>query len=536
MCFYRKNLCQLPFQRVLFEQRMFKTRISILFAFIFLAPTLLFAADEIYQPASIVPPLPPREFRGAWVTEVAIDPDWPSAPGLSVAEQKAELIELFNRAEQLHLNAIIFQVRPSCDAVYASPLEPWSEYLTGTMGKPPEPFYDPLAFAIEEAHKRGLELHAWINPFRALRAQSKSPVAFNHISRTHPELVRKYGGQLWLDPGEPAAREHVVRVVMDIVKRYDVDGVQFDDYFYPYPEKDAAGRELDFPDYATWKKYGHGLSRDDWRRQNINQFIQTVYQNIKAAKPWVKFGVSPFGIWRPKNPPQIQGLDAYAKLYADSRLWLASGWLDYFSPQLYWPVDDVSQSFPVLLNWWSHQNIKGRHLWPGLNDAAVGQRFSPDEIARQIHIARGQSINGEIHYHLRSITENPALSEVIRREYPQSALVPASPWLDSARPDKPKLVVANEKNSRLNVRWGDSVGEPAWLWVLQFRVNGIWTTQILPANQTSRILEGITPDAISIRAVDRTGNLSAPTVLSPQKFTPFLPDGRRPDLDWPPRK
>ena len=169
------------------------------------------------------------------------------------------------------------------------------------MGQAPQPFYDPLAFAIAEAHKRGLELHAWFNPFRALHPLSKSPVAPNHITKTHPELVREYGDQFWLDPGEPAAREYVLRVVMDVVRRYDVDGVTFDDYFYPYPEKNAAGRKLDFPDDASWQKYGlrSGLTRDDWRRQNVNQFVQSVYQSIKAAKPWVKFGISPFGIWRP---------------------------------------------------------------------------------------------------------------------------------------------------------------------------------------------------------------------------------------------
>jgi uncharacterized lipoprotein YddW (UPF0748 family) len=485
-------------------------------------PALLFAAGEIYQPTTMIPPPPAREFRGAWITEVAINPDWPSEPGLSVPEQKAGLISLLDRASQLKLNAVVFQVRSACDAMYASPIEPWSEHLAGVMGREPQPFYDPLAFAIEEAHKRGLELHAWINPFRALRAQDKSPVALNHISRTHPELVRKYGDQLWLDPGEPAARDHVLRVVMDIVKRYDVDGVQFDDYFYPYPEKNASGYELDFPDDASWKKYGvpSGLTRDDWRRRNINQFIQTVYQNIKATKPWVKFGVSPFGIWRPKNPPQIQGLDAYAKLYADSRLWLANGWLDYCAPQLYWPIEQREQSFSALLPWWSEQNVKHRHLWPGLYATGVGEKFSANEIARQIQFTRAKSgADGEIFYHLRNLADNPALTDVVRAEYTQSALVPASPWLDSSLPDKPKLTVTSVVNSSVNVHW-EINGEPAWLWVLQFRTNGVWTTQILPANQTSHIWENLAPDAISIRAVSRTGNLSAPAVLSRQKLSP----------------
>ena len=217
-----------------------KFRARILSALILFLPAILFAANFIYRPAAITPPEPLREFRGAWITEVATNADWPSKPGLPVAEQKDELIALLDRAVQLHLNAIILQVRPECDAMYASPIEPWSEYLTGAMGKPPQPFYDPLAFAIAEAHKRGLELHAWFNPFRALLAKTRSPVAPDHISKTHPEFTRKYGDLLWLDPGEPAVRQYVLRVVMDVVRRYDVDGVQFDDYFYPYPEKDTA--------------------------------------------------------------------------------------------------------------------------------------------------------------------------------------------------------------------------------------------------------------------------------------------------------
>ncbi|HSY09863.1 MAG TPA: family 10 glycosylhydrolase [Candidatus Dormibacteraeota bacterium] len=517
-----------------------KFRAGILSASVLFLPAMLFAANFIYQPVTITPPNPPREFRGAWIATVA-NIDWPSKFGLTVDEQKAELISLLDRAVQLHLNAIIFQVRPVCDAMYASPLEPWSEYLTGAQGRAPQPFYDPLAFAIGECHKRGLELHAWFNPFRASHPQSKSPVAANHITRTHPELVRKFGDQLWLDPGEPAVRQYVLRVVMDVVKRYDVDGVQFDDYFYPYPQKDSAGRALDFPDYATWKKYGlpDKFERDDWRRQNVDQFIQGVYQNIKAAKPWVKFGISPFGIWRPHFPNQIQGLDAYANLYADSRKWLAEGWLDYFAPQLYWPIDQREQSFPVLLQWWRGQNVKGRNLWPGLSAANVGDKFSAGEITRQIQIARGQNVNGEIFYHLRNLTDNPAFAGIIRSEYPQAALVPASPWLDSTPPGKPRLAVTTGENSRLSVRWENSGGEPAWLWVLQFRANGVWATQILPANRTDRVLENPTPDAISIRAVDRVGNLSAPVVLSPQmpqKTAPALPDRIRPDLNWPPRK
>jgi uncharacterized lipoprotein YddW (UPF0748 family) len=491
-------------------------RIKIMSAFIGLMPAMLFAADLTYVPVAATPPAPQREFRGAWLATVA-NLDWPSKPGLSVAEQKAELITLLDHAVQLKLNAIIFQVRPMADAMYASPLEPWSEFLTGTMGRSPQPFYDPLAFAIAEAHQRGLELHAWFNPFRVSLppAQARSPAALEHLSRTHPELVRRYGNLLWLDPGEPAAREHVLNVVLDVVRRYDVDGVTFDDYFYPDPQGDAAGRKLDFPDYASWKKYGEprGLSRDDWRRQNINEFIQNVYHSIKATKPQVQFGVSPKGIWRPGNPPAIKGLDAYEEIYADSRLWLANGWLDYFSPQLYWAVDAKAQSFPVLLHWWEEQNQKHRHLWPVLDDTHVGQQWKPDEIARQIEIARGQAgVTGEIHYDLRSLMKNSALAGAVCAPYASAALVPTTPWLDSIPPEKPRLTVMIE-NPGTRAHWEVSGGEPAWLWVLQFRSHEVWTTEILPANQTSRTFHDSQPDVIAVSAVDRVGNESEPAAL-----------------------
>ena len=235
-----------------------------------------------YQVSPVVPPAPEREFRGVWVATVA-NIDWPSKPGLSTAQQKAELISILNHAAQLKLNAIIFQVRPACDAMYVSQIEPWSEYLTGAMGKAPEPFYDPLTFAIEEAHKRGMELHAWFNPYRALHKSHQGNVSTGHISKTHPELVHSYGEYLWLDPGEREVQEYSLRVVMDMVKRYDIDGVQFDDYFYP----DPTGLSRDFNDEASWRKFGLGgkLSRDDWRRENVNTFIERVYTSIKAAKP-----------------------------------------------------------------------------------------------------------------------------------------------------------------------------------------------------------------------------------------------------------
>jgi len=273
-----------------------------------------------FVPSSLTPPAAAREFRGVWVATVG-NLDWPSKPGLSTAKQKAELLAILDRASSLKLNAVILQVRPACDALYASEFEPWSEVLSGKMGQAPQPLYDPLAFAVEETHNRGMELHAWFNPYRARQTTAKTPASPNHISRTHPELVRTYGSHLWLDPGEQAVQDHSINVILDVVKRYDIDGVHLDDYFYPYPEKGASHNAIDFPDDPSWRRYQRGggqLNRDDWRRENVNQFIGRLYTEIKNTKPWVKFGVSPFGIWRPNNPPGTKGMDAFQELHADS--------------------------------------------------------------------------------------------------------------------------------------------------------------------------------------------------------------------------
>jgi uncharacterized lipoprotein YddW (UPF0748 family) len=469
-----------------------------------------------YEASILIPPKPNREFRAAWVATVG-NIDWPSTTDLTTAQQKAELLSILDRAVQFKLNAIIFQVRPSCDAMYASSLEPWSEYLTGTMGKPPQPFYDPLAFITEEAHRRGLELHAWFNPYRARVLGTKSPASPLHVSKARPRLVRPYGKYLWLDPGDREVQDYSLNVVMDVVRRYDIDGVHFDDYFYPYKENDASGKELDFPDAASWSRSGAGgkLSREDWRRENVNIFIQKVYRAIKSAKPWVKFGVSPFGIWRPGYPPQIQGYDAYAKLYADSRKWLASGWLDYFAPQLYWAIDSPGQSYPVLLKWWAAQNVAGRHLWPGLNSVNTARAWKPEEILNQIRLTRQQpGATGHIHWDMRkALMRGNALPDALERgPYSSAALVPASPWLSTTRPPKPRVTVAG-LSRQLAVSWRLATPGEAWLWLLQTRRGGQWTTQILPAGKTAHRFSGAPPEAIALTTVDRFGNASSPTVF-----------------------
>ena len=277
-----------------------------------------------------MPPAPSREFRAAWISPV-FDMglrDWPSKPGLSPDSQRAELREALDKAQAMHLNAVILHVRVAGDALYPTSYAPWSDLLTGTSGVGPQPAYDPLSYAIQAAHERGLELHAWFNPFRAKLPGDKNKMAKTHVTRAHDEWIRTYGKQTWIDPGDPNARKYVLSTILDVVKRYDVDGIHLDDYFYPYREyrtvtKRVDGKrvrrhlDIDFPDNRTWKRYGAArgwTDRADWRRENIDNFIHALYDSVKATKPTVLVGVSPFGIWRSGTPEGVTGLDAYGEI------------------------------------------------------------------------------------------------------------------------------------------------------------------------------------------------------------------------------
>jgi uncharacterized lipoprotein YddW (UPF0748 family) len=492
-------------------------RVPLLLSYLTCLVACPLSGADAYLPSAIIPPKVMREIRGAWVASVG-NIGWPSTNGLSTAQQKSEMVALLDRAVELKLNTIIFQVRPACDALYPSALEPWSEYLNGTMGRAPAPYYDPLAFAIDEAHKRGLELHAWFNPYRARHLLAKSPIAPNHISRTHPEWVRHYGKMLWLDPGEKGVQEYSLKVVMDVVNRYDIDGVHFDDYFYPYREE-GASKDMEFPDESSWRRFGvrTKLSREDWRRENVDSFIHQVYDSIKATKPWVKFGISPFGIWRPGNPPQIKGFDAYARLCADSRKWLENGWVDYLAPQLYWAIAPPETSFPVLLRWWSQQNPHERLLCPGLKSYNVGRTWTPDEILNQIRLARGQpGVSGQLHWDMKTLMRNGALDSVLEREvYNEAALVPATPWLERIPPAKPELTVSPARGAA-TISWTVANPEVLRHWVLQIRKGEKWTTKILTRPAGSKVLLGSEPDVIALTVIDRCGNASVPAVVQRQ--------------------
>jgi uncharacterized lipoprotein YddW (UPF0748 family) len=463
-----------------------------------------------------VPPVA-REFRGAWVATVG-NIDWPSKPGLTTAQQKAELLTILDRAAELRLNAIILQVRPGCDALYASAFEPWSEYLTGTMGQPPTPFYDPLAFAVEQAHKRGLELHAWFNPFRARHLSARSPIAANHISKTRPNLVRQYGKLLWLDPGEAAVHDHSIKVITDVLRRYDVDGVHLDDYFYPYRIPDGEGEHLPFNDAVSWKRYqasGGKLDREDWRRQNIDRFVERLYAAVKAEKPFVKFGISPPGIWRPGYPSQIQGHDAYAFIYADSRKWLHNGWLDYLAPQLYWDIQPPAQSYPVLLKWWTEQNACNRYVWAGNDVSRIGARGrSVEEILNQIGITRRTTgATGNILWNFKPLLQNrDGINEALKqRIFSEPALPPAVTWSDRIAPTAPALRT-DSANGALQFSWTSTAKEPIRWWLVRTKEPDSWSLKIIDSRRSSLTMTD-TPSAIAVAAVDRAGNIGPYAVL-----------------------
>ena len=467
------------------------------------------------------PPPAPREFRAAWVSTVA-NIDWPSKPGLPAAQQQAEAIAILDRAVGLNLNAIVLQVRPSADAIYPSKIEPWTEYLTGAQGKPPMPWYDPLKFWIDQAHARGLELHAWFNPYRARHDNARSPAAPNHITNTIPSAVKRYGKFMWMDPGEEAASKQTMDVILDVVRRYDIDGVHIDDYFYPYPiaapevagnaqaldgNGKPAAKELDFPDGPAWERYlaaGGKLDRPSWRRDNVNRLIEAMYQGIHKEKSWVRFGISPFGMGRPdRRPPGISGFSQYDKLYADAELWLEKGWLDYFVPQLYWPIAQTAQSYPVLLDYWISQNPQNRHMWPGLFTSRIGApaptlSYEPKEVLDQIALTRQRPLStGHVHFSMVALTQNrKGISDQLRATaYQGQALVPATPWLASEAPGTP-LVSATRAKDGVALRL--KAGRANMLYAIWARHGTEWRFSVAPAAR----VDWTVPDDARLGAAD----------------------------------
>lgn len=461
-----------------------------------------------------------REFRAAWIATVA-NINWPSKTALSTAQQQKEAIDLLDFLQKHNFNAAILQVRPQADALYESKLEPWSYFLSGTQGKPPSPYYDPLTFWTKEAHDRGLELHVWLNPYRSHHI-SGGPLTETSLVKKRPELmVQLKEGYSWFDPSLMETQDHVVNVVMDIVKRYDIDGVHFDDYFYPYPSYNGGE---DFPDSASRKTYlaaGGNLSVGDWRRESVNKFIHRLYDEIKKEKNHVKFGLSPFGIWRPGNPESIEGFDQYNELYADAKLWLNEGWIDYFSPQLYWPINRIKQSFPVLLGWWESQNLQQRHLWPGISIGRDTSSKIVNETLNQIMITRGMlpKSKGVIHWSISSVVKNPSMAKMlINGPYATQALVPASPWLNNKLPDAPSLT-SQQNGDSVTIFWNPKNTSTVFRWVVYYQYGSLKNYKIMNHQDRSLVLpahNGISKlSYVAVTAVDRTSNESIRSEIHP---------------------
>ncbi|WP_341840028.1 family 10 glycosylhydrolase [Chitinophaga caseinilytica] len=412
---------------------------------------------------------PKRELRGAWVATY-LNIDWPNKTQ-TPAQQRAAFIAIADHHRATGLNALYVQVRSQCDALYPSDLEPWSADVTGTQGAPPSTPWDPLAFAIEECHRRGMEFHAWINPYRAVGNSNNLPgFANSHVAKTHPEWLLSQGTLRVLDPGLPPVRDHISAVISDILHRYDVDGIHFDDYFYP---PNAPAGTAPYNDSATFADYPRGFTvKNDWRRDNVNLLIQRVYDSVRTIKPWVKFGVSPSGIYRNSTNPDIgsptSGLEHYTTLYADTKRWLQEGWVDYIMPQVYWWIGQPGANYGVIVPWWNNQ-ANGRHIYIGIagykmGDAAAGAGWTDStQIPRQIRMNRSHAnVYGQSVYNTTSMRVNTrkGFRDSLRLfMYAKPALLPAMKWRDSIAPAAPFGLYAEQAGDDVRLIWWHN-GDP----------------------------------------------------------------------------
>ncbi|MCR5889075.1 family 10 glycosylhydrolase [Hymenobacter sp. J193] len=406
---------------------------------------------------------PKRELRGIWIATVE-NIDWPSSRTLTPEQQRREYRRLLDKGQQAGINAVFVQVRPASDAFYKSDLEPWSKWLTGQQGRAPAPAYDPLPFLIEEAHARGMEFHAWFNPYRASLDSLTRRLAPNHQFKQHPEWFIRYTGKLLYNPGLPEVRAYITQVILDVVRRYDVDGIHFDDYFYPYPEP---GQKIHDEDaYARYNP--RNLALADWRRQNVNQLIESLHDSIRHTKRWVKFGISPFGVWmnksaHPEGSDTRAGQPSYANLYADTRLWLQQGWIDYVVPQLYWSSNFKLVPYATILDWWARNHFD-RHLYIGHgmyrmleNTRGDTTWRNPRELPRQIRMNRAYptDVSGSLFFSARSLLANPLHTTDSLRlnlfRYP--ALVPAMPWIDAVPPRPAQNLLITRAGGPVKLSW-----------------------------------------------------------------------------------
>lgn len=401
---------------------------------------------------------PKREFRGVWVATVA-NIDWPSKPGLNSEIQRKEFIQILDAHQKSGINAVMFQIRPATDALYGKSRELWSRFLTGSQGQAPAPYYDPLEFAVSEAHKRGMELHAWFNPYRATFDLIDYNTSPKHITKQKPDWFFTYGGKKLFNPGLPEVRQYIVDVIMDVVKNYDIDGVHFDDYFYPYPE---ANQPL--KDTETFTKYGSAFKNvEDWRRNNVDTLIHVLSDSIHTAKKHMKFGISPFGIWRNKSQDPLgsvsNGFDGYGKLYADARKWVQKGWIDYLNPQIYFPFGYEVAPYDKLTDWWA-ENSFGKHVYIGQAAyRAAENRFGwsnrqqiPDQIR---YLRKNPNIQGSVFFSSKSVTNNLAgVQDSLRTNfYRYPALQPTMPWIDAVKPNAPRSILVKSVAKGVEISW-----------------------------------------------------------------------------------
>jgi uncharacterized lipoprotein YddW (UPF0748 family) len=407
------------------------------------------------------PAAPKRQLRADWIASVT-NIDWPSRPGLSVEQQKAELIGWYDEAVQRGLNAVIVQVRPTADSFWPSPIEPWSKYLTGVQGQ--DPGYDPLAFAVREAHQRNLEFHAWFNPYRVSMDTNRDALVPTHPARMHPDWVIAYGGKLYYNPGIPAARQLVEAAIMDAVQKYDIDAVHFDDYFYPYP---VAGQE--FPDDETFAQYPDGYTdKADWRRHNINLLITELADQIHTVKPWVKFGVSPFAVWRniatdPEGSDTTAGAQTYDDLYADTRRWVREEWIDYIAPQVYWNIGFAPADYAKLVPWWSDQ-VEGTDVQLYIGQATYKVELSvqdpawqdPEEMTNHLFLNRYYpQVRGDIYFSAKDVRANRLDNMDILQgdHYQHPALIPVTEGVPGQAPKAPKTVLGQAGPDGVMLTW-----------------------------------------------------------------------------------
>lgn len=470
---------------------------------------------------------PKFELRGAWIATVA-NIDWPSKRYATSGEKIKELVEIFDSLQKAHINAVFFQVRTECDAFYESSYEPWSYWLTGKQGERPSPYFDPLEFAISEAHSRGIELHAWFNPYRAAKDTGDYEMFYKHISITHPEWILNFGRYKMLDPGNPDVQNYIINVIVDVLTRYDIDGIHFDDYFYPYLPK------ITNEDSLTFVRFNRGIINiDNWRRDNINYLIKRIHRIIKEYKPHVKFGVSPFGIVENKYAG-TDGFNSYSIIYCDPLTWIKEKSVDYVIPQLYWEIDHPKAPYSKLLPWWSSV-IDDRHLYIGLfssrfmNERALSKGF---EIGEQIKMNRStENVLGSVFFSGRSIfkNQNGFLDSLASNLFKYPALTPPMKWLDSIPPNPPQKISVTKEKFRIILEWSEpeinSQNETAYGYVVYRFINekeinindGSKIAKILipPSN---KFIDNLTSEIIGevtyvITSIDRMRNESSGEVI-----------------------